>query len=71
MDKTPHASDRDESLAMQSSSAPSGVFQCTQPCKQLIALYATVERLEEMVYRIQGELRGVEMIVAKLENERG
>lgn len=52
------------------SSNRGGVPRCTQPCKQLIALFASVERLEDIVFRIQREVAGMECLLAGLENER-
>ena len=44
--------------------------RCTQPCQQLVALYATVERLEDIVFRIQREVAGMEHLLAGLEARR-
>lgn len=44
--------------------------RCTRPCAQLIATCATVERLEDMLFRLQREFAGVECLVAGLEARR-
>lgn len=56
--------------AIPASEGNQGLRQCVSPCKQLVALYATVERLEDIVFRIQREVAGMECLLAGLEARR-
>lgn len=56
--------------AIPASEGNQGLRQCVSPCKQLIALFASVERLEDIVFRIQREVAGMECLLAGLEARR-